>query len=815
MPGRSGAMARCPARSISGTTSRQHQPPCQPPWISTKVAIVRFLAGSCRSARMAGAWYPNRQACAQQGAASVWRRFATADRMGVAMEPSGTITRHASICRFCSVGCPVSVDLRDGLPVRVNGNRNSPTYHGFCCRRGYAAADQMLHPDRLLRPLRRGADGTHVSIASTQAVDEIAARVQGLIDAHGPDCVAAYFGTYSGPYPATSALMAAWVQAIGSPMLFSSMTIDQPGKDIAAALLGGWEAGPQGFTGADVWMIIGSNPLVSIGLSMPAQNPVRRLDDAIAGGMQLIVIDPRRTETARRAQVHLQPRPGEDAAILAGMMRVILDEGLHDAAFVADWVDGLAALRRTVDPFTPAYVAGRADIPADDLVRAARIFARARRGLAAGATGANMSGHSSLVEYLIACLNTICGRYLRAGEPVANPGVLLPRATPRAQARPPRPARGLGVPMSARGLGLAASGMPTAALADEILAGRVKALFSAGGNPAAAFPDQNRTVRALEKLELFVQLDIKMSASARLAHYVLPPRIGFEVPTASLAYESIELYGSIYGLPEPFGMYAPRLVDPPAGSDLIEEWELFYDLGRRMGLPLTLHFHDTLTGPARAPRAPIALDMRRRPSTDELLELLARGSRIALDEVKKHPDGAVFHESIVTVPADPGCSARMQVGDPDMMAELAGVIDEPVVALRDPAQFPFLFICRRAPHVNNSTGRDLPRLARDGRTYNPAYMHPADLDALGLGGGDTVRIESAHGTIPGIAQPDPTLRRGLVSMTHAFGDLPALGADFRRHGSNTSQLTSVEEDYDRWSGIPRMSAVPVRVSRLG
>jgi anaerobic selenocysteine-containing dehydrogenase len=702
--------------------------------------------------------------------------------------------------------------MEDGKPIRVTGNRESPVYHGFCCTRGQALPEVMASPERLLHSMKRGADGRHQAIGSQQAIAEVAEHLRDIRDRHGPRAIALYFGTYSANYPASNPLAIGLMLALGSPMIFASMTIDQPGKDVAAALLGGWEAGPHGFLDADVWMLVGSNPLVSIGAAMPAQNPGRLLTEAVARGMKLIVIDPRRTQTARRAQIHLQPRPGEDAALLAAMIQVILTERLEDAAFLRENVDGVEALRAAVAPFTPAYAAARADVPAEQIIEAARVFARARRGVAGGATGANMSGRSTLVEYLILCLNTLCGRFLREGEAVANPGVLLARATPKAQPSAPRPARFPDEPMAARGLTRSASGMPTAALADEILAGKVKALLCLGGNPVAAWPEQRRTIAALESIDLFVTLDIKMSASAKLAHYVMAPKIGLEVPNMSYVTEHMELYAGIWGMSQPFGMYAPKLMETPPGSDLIEEWEFFHGVARHLQLQLKMYYFETLTSTRRESRAPVDLDMDRKPTTDELYELITRGSRIPLDAVKRHPNGAVFPESIVAAGRDPQCAARLQVGDAGMMTELSEVAAE---AMDASAEFPYRLICRRSAHVYNSTGRDLPLLIQKGGRHNPAFMNPADLADLGLKTGDVVRVSSRHGDVLAIVEAEDALRRGLVSMTHAFGDLPRDGADFRIVGTNTSQLTSVEDDFDRYSGIPRMSALPVNVVAVG
>ncbi|MGI8938052.1 MAG: molybdopterin-containing oxidoreductase family protein [Iamia sp.] len=726
-----------------------------------------------------------------------------------------TTTRtEPSLCRFCHAGCPITVELEGDRPVRVIGNPNSPTYDGFLCRRGRALPEQLANPDRLLHSLKRQADGSYAPIPVEQSMDEIAARITEIIGEHGPRSVALYLGTYSAPYPASGVMAGGWLAMLGSPMMFTSNTIDQPGKEVANAMLGQWRAGPDAFADSDVWMVVGSNPVVTMAGGIPSQNPGKRLKDRLAAGMKLIVIDPRRTQTAARAQIHLAARPGEDVALLAAMLNVILTEGRHDAEFAQRHVQGLEDLRAAVAPFTPAMAAARADVPEEQIVEAAHTFADAERGLTVGITGANMSGHSSLVEYLMLCLNTVCGRFLREGDTVANPGVTLPRATPRAEAVAPRPYRGVGEEVRARGLAQSAAGMPTAALADEILTegeGKVRVLISSGGNPVAAWPDQRRTGAAMEELDLLVQVDIKMSATAAMADYVIAPKISFEVPALSYASESIEAQSVHWGLAEPFGMYAPALIDTPPGSDLIEEWELFYGLAQRMGVPLFATGLPSTTATEREDRRLEPLDMENKPTTDELYALLMSGSRISLDEIKAHPDGARFDEDIAVAPADPDATGRLDVGNADMLSELAEVAAEPLDDATDPA-FPFRLISRRLAYVYNSSGRDLPSLTPDRGAYNPAFLHPDDLADLGLEPGDGVMLASAHGEIAAIVADDATLRRGLVSMTHAFGPAPGQETDPRRDGTSTARLISVEDGYDPISGIPRMSGVPVRVT---
>jgi anaerobic selenocysteine-containing dehydrogenase len=723
-----------------------------------------------------------------------------------------------SVCRFCHAGCAILVDVEDGRPVRVVGDKTNPMYHGFTCVKGRQLPQQDAHPERLLSSMKRLPDGSYRPIPSQQAFDEIAEKVRAIVERHGPRAVASYTGTYSGLHAANYPMLMAWMDALGSPMRFTSNTIDQPGKAVALALHGSWSAPPHPFESADVVLLIGVNPLVAMSSGIPNANPAWHLRRAQKRGLELLVIDPRRTEVAELAQQHLQPRPGEDAALLAGILHVITREGLHDKAFVDENVSGFDALYRALEPFTPEYAARRADVPVQDLIRLARTFATAGRGTAATGTGPSMSGrHCTLIEYLALALNTVCGRWMRAGERVPNPGVLLPPIPARAQANPPWRGYGYGEKLRVRGLTDAACGMPTAALADEILLpgdGQVRALFSVGGNPMAAWPDQKKTYQAMQALELNVTLDIKMSATAKLAHYVIAPRLSLEMPGSTLLNESLYYYSVGFGYPQPYAQYTPALVEPPAGSDVIEDWELFWELGRRMGHELVLK--PGVGGVADlAGDSGIRVDMARKPSSSELIEKLMAGSRIPLAEVRAQPRGGLFPgEPVHVAPREPGWQGRLEVGNAELLAELALVAREAQAPVRAPSgeTYDYRMICRRIVAALNSSGRDLPRIAQ-GRSYNPAFMHPDDLAQLGVGSGQVVEITSPHGSILGIAEPDPTLRRGLVSMTHSFGDVPGRERELRKIGSNTSQLTSVETDYDRFTGMPRMSDVPVRVAR--
>jgi anaerobic selenocysteine-containing dehydrogenase len=480
---------------------------------------------------------------------------------------------------------------------------------------------------------------------------------------------------------------------------------------------------------------------------------------------------------------------------------------------VAEETQGLDELRRAVDAFDPETVARRADIPVDDFVAATRMFATAGRGVAVAGTGPGMSSaRGTLLEYLILALNALCGRYLREGELVWNPGTLVEPVPRFAQASGPFPSFGFEPKLRVRGLGDTLVGPSTAAIADEILEpgeGQIRALISCGGNPLAAWPDQLKVREALETVELLVQFDPWMSSTAKIAHYVIAPTLSLEVPGMTNYVDMLPAYAPGYGLPKPWAQYTPAIVDPPEGSDVIPEWEFFYGLAQRMGLALEVRPVD-FNGPTGA-TMPIPMDVK--PTADELLTLLTTKARIPLSEVKQFPNGAVFEEpSSVVLPKMEGWEARLDLANELMMHDLAEMSARPSGDIASWAGdgYPYRLIGRRMNSRYNSGGMTAPRLQAQEPT-NPAFMHPDDLAELGLRSGDIAEIGSERATILAVVAADATIRRGLVAMSHAWGDLEEYDEDVREIGGNTSRLIDVTDQWDPYSGQPIMSNIPVAV----
>ena len=700
------------------------------------------------------------------------------------------MTTHASYCRICQASCGVLVEVEDDRVLKITGDRENALSGGFTCPKGRRGADFHHGPQRLLHSQRRGPDGRLSDVDVSVAISEIADRLHAVIDEHGVDAVGLFQGTQSTFATLTRPFMQSFMRALGSRKYFSTMTIDQSAKWVVPLRMGEYLGGRQSFADSDVWLLSGTNPLVSVnGGNFDAplvHDPSARLRDARRRGLQLIVIDPRVTETAARADLHLQPLPGHDALVFAGLLQVIFAEGLFDSDFCARYVDGLDELREAVAAITPELVEQCAGVPAADLVRAARIFGSAQRGMVSTGTGVCMGPNSNVAEHLAICLNVVCGRYLREGEDSEGGAVLNPGPAPRAEVAAPNRMWETGFLSRVGGVGQLLGQMPTGLFADELLEpgpDRVRALIAIGGNPVSALPNTARAIEALRSLDLLVTIDPRLSETAQLADYVIAPTLPFERADHTRFMESL--------FPLPFAQYAAPLITAPDG--VLEDWQFLYRLAS--ALDLTLRF------------AGRELDMTSEPTSEALLDMLVERGRVPLAELREHPHGlSVEPIARPVAPASAGAAERLQLFPDDVQAEFDAAL---VVSLAPTSeQYPLRLAVRRMREVMNSLGRDVPGLPS--HTYNPAYLNPSEMAALGLCEEQLVEIHSAHGRIRAIVHADAKVRPGVLSMTHSWGG-PIESDDPRIAGSNVNRLLSNAAGLESVNHMPTMSAVPVAV----
>jgi len=706
-----------------------------------------------------------------------------------------------SFCRICHAACPVDVHIDTavgkGKVLKVTGVDEDPIFNGYTCIKGRQLPDQIHDPARLRAALRRRPDGTFEEVASGTALDEAAAKLKAIIDEHGPRAVATYTGTGGYQNAPSHPVAMAFHKAIGSISYYTSVTIDQPMKATAVLRMGVWDAGPQNFSEANVLLAIGYNPMVSSFApfgGLQGTDPFATLRKRKVEGLKLVVIDPRRTELAAQADIHLQVKPGEDPSLLAGMLNVILSENLHDQDFCERWADleQLDQLRLAVEPFTPKYVAERCGVDADDMIAGARMFAAGPTGISGSGTGPSMSPHPSLMEHLSLCLNVVCGRYMREGQQIESAAFLQPDKPKRAQVIGPfgNPS---GPESRFRGLKGYNNEMPCSTLAQEIYTPgpeQVRALIVNGGNPVAAWPDQVKSIKAMENIELLIVIDHRMTQTAEFADYIFAPRL-------SLERSDVPPFMDRW-FREPYACYTEAVLEPE--GDLLNDWEVYWEIAERLGVEITLPGGAIPSGD--------------RPTDDEVLDLVYANSRVPMDEIRANAGKVLNQHKITVSPADENAAGRFQVGLADHLEELAVVRQETtgaeLIAGFDPEVHTYRLISRRLKSHLNSLGREIPGLAKKTPT-NYAYINPADMAELGVEDDGLVRIASPHAELIGVAMSDASVRRGVVSMAHSWGSSTGTDEKVRDIGAPTNRLIDVENGYCPITGQAIQSAIPISV----
>lgn len=728
-----------------------------------------------------------------------------------------SIERKHVICRACHAQCGLIVDFENGKPIATHGDKDNPAYAGFSCSKGRDLMNYHSFPSRLRHSQKKTHDG-HEPLSWGTAAREVASRLKTIVREHGPESVALYIGTFGyNTFPA-QAFALAFMKAIESPMVFTSVTIDQPGKAIAAALHGVWLAGGYRHKEWDGLLVMGSNPLVSM-LGGVGMNPAKNLHEAQKRGMKLIVIDPRITETAKKADLHLQCKPGFDAAILACIAREIIAGGLYDTDFVKKETQGFEALKNAIAPFSPESVGGLVGLDPADLIKAAQMYSSFNKADVSLGTGPNMSGSGNASEYLGKVIMTLMGHWRRAGETKKNVGVFVNGFPPIAGGSGSMPATGFGKKLRVRGLEESIAGLPTGALADEILMpgnGQIKALLVLGGNPMLAWPDQFKTFEAMKALDLLVSFDPRMTKTGVLSDYVIAPKIHYERYSTSTPNEILGNFGNGWGYEDTYGQICDPILDVPERSDLCEEQEFFHALAQELNLDLTINSM-AFVDPEQAAQNQTVITTGE-PMLDpvSVWDAILKGSPVSYREAREDPEsfkGKIFDRKSDVIQSRPDdWAGYLNIGHPVMMADLNRFAQQ-LTKNDDIDEYPYRLISRRLKDTLNSAWHESSDLKKR-MPHHPAYINPIDMEKIGLTGGDIVEIQSERASIKCVTVSAPDVRQGCLAVPHGWGTNPDEKDDPLKAGGNTGRLSFNDKNFDPLTGIPIMSAIPVRLSRV-
>jgi anaerobic selenocysteine-containing dehydrogenase len=711
---------------------------------------------------------------------------------------------HFCTCTLCEAACGVAVELEGDRVTAIRGDADDPFSRGYICPKAAALADLHHDPDRLQHPMIR-AGRTWRQASWDEALNLTATALNQIRRDHGPDAIGIYQGNPTAHNFGLMTVGQLVLRKLGTRNLYSASSADQLPHMVAAHLMfGDGLLMPVPDLDRTAFLLcIGANPLVSNGSILTAPNMRRRVRDIRARGGRVVVVDPRRTETADAADQHLFIRPGTDALLLLSLIHVIFEAGLERPGRLGRIIDGVDTLRASVRDFSPEATAGATGVPAAEVRDLARAFATST-GAAYGRVGICTQAFGATASWLLYALNLVCGR-------LDEPGGMM-FATPAVDVE--RLARVVGITggfdrwrSRVRGLPEYGGELPVATLADEIEApgpGQIRALIVSAGNPVLSTPQGHRLDRLLPTLDFIAAIDPYVNETSRHAHVILPPtspleRSHYDVALLNFAVRNV-------------AKFSPPVLAPPAGSR--HDWEICLELGRRLG---TL---DASRGPVGRAIGGAAHSLLAWAGPERLLDValrlgpygLGRGvNGLSLRKLRRAPHGIDLGPLESRLPARLRTSTRrIDLAPRRFLDDLVRVRPQ-MVADRPP----LVLIGRRHLHSNNSWCHNVGRLVK-GKPRCTLLINPSDAAARGIADGDLVAVSSRTGRIEVPAATADGIMAGVVSLPHGWGhdrDGVELRIARRIGGASVNDITDADL-IDPVSGNAALSGVAVEIERV-
>lgn len=704
--------------------------------------------------------------------------------------PSDAERIHYRACNLCEAICGLEIRVRGTEILSIRGDAADPLSRGHICPKAVALKDIHEDPDRLKRPLRRTADGWQ-EMEWDAAFDLVADRLAAIHREHGADAIAAYLGNPNVHNYGSLTHGPRLLSMLKSKNRFSATSVDQ----LPHQLLVFWMYGHQllvpvaDIDRCDYFLVLGANPMASNGSLMTVPDFRARLKALQARGGRMVVIDPRRSETADVADAHHFVRPGTDAMFLLGLLKVIDEEGLARPGRLAEFADGLDTAMAAIRGFDLEPLAAACGIDADVIRGIAREFAGAKAAAAYGRMGVSTQAWGSLCQWLIQLLNLVTGNLDREGGLMfSTPAVdLIDNPTSR-------PGHYGNWKSRVRGLPEFGGELPVAALAEEILTdgeGRIRALITSAGNPVLSTPNGAQLDRALDSLEFMVSVDFYLNETTRHADVILPP-------TSALDHDHYDLIFHVFAVRNTARYNAPLF---ERAADARHDWEIFDALASRLSARLELK-----ASPQPRPDQVVDIGLQIGPYG------VARKAQqaLSLKALKAAPHGIDLGPLKAQLPQRLGhADKRIRCAPPALLDELRRF----AVALAQPAEAGGLrLIGRRHVRSNNSWMHNSARLVK-GPQRHRLLMHPRDLAARQLADGARVSVRSRVGTVVVEVESCDSVMPGVVSLPHGFGHGRAgirLGVAARHAGVSANDLTD-ELLVDAVSGNVALNGVPVTV----
>src|SRR3954463_3609506 len=710
-----------------------------------------------------------------------------APESGLVSFSGSVVEEQITFCRICEALCGMVATVEDGKVTRLRPDRDHQLSRGYACPKGIAMLDVQNDPDRGLHPLRRtGAAGEVEGVSWAEALDDIAARLGRV-----PGRQVAWYMGNPGAFSYSHTL---WVKglldALGSPHLYTAGSQDVNNRFAASAMLYGnpLVVPIPDLKRTKLLLMVGANPLVSHGSVLTAP----RIREQLHEIERVIVVDPRRSETARAFE-HVPIRADTDAWLLLSLLHVIFEEGLADEAAIRRQAVGAGALRAAAREHPPEATAARTGIPAERVRELARALATADGAAVYGRTGSCLGRYGTLVAFLLDALNIL------TGHPDAPGGAVFGRAAIAVDEIGER--AGLDTYGAVRtrigGFPDVIGNLPATLMPREIDDGEIRALFVSAGNPVLSVPDGGALEASLERLDLCVSLDFYVNETNRHADYVLPSTTYLEREDLPIAFFGFHT--------TPFAQFTEAVVEP--AGEARQEWEIVEELSKRIGVVPSVIPELRRLRLRLKPRQLADLLLRTGPDGD-WFGLRPRGLRPK--RLKREPHGVVTADYPATGVLKDKLrhrDGRVHLDPPEILGELerlAGTSEDP--------DFPLRLIGLRELRSHNSWMHNAPLLLRGGREH-ALRVHPDDAATHGLADGAPARVTSKSGAVEVAVRVTDEMTPGTVALPHGWGhhggwrEANALG------GANTNLLASAApEDLEPLAAMAFLTGIGVSVA---
>ena len=704
---------------------------------------------------------------------------------------SDTSTRtHHRVCHLCEAMCGLVVRTEGDKVTDIRGDKDDPLSRGHVCPKAVALQDIHEDPDRLRKPMKRirtaPGEYQHVEIEWSEALDLAANALASTIEKQGVDAIGAYFGNPSVHNYGMLTHQRNLFRHIRTRNRFSATSVDQlPHHLVSLWCFGHMLLHPiPDVDRTHYFLMLGANPLASNGSIWTVPDVRQRLKDLKSRGGKLVVVDPRRTETAELASEHLFIRPGTDAAFLLAMIHVLFRDDLVAPGPLAAFTDGLDEVAGAVSGLSPDWAAALTGIAAGDIERIAHELAQAEAGICYGRMGVSTQAYGALCQWAIQVINVATGHLDKPG------GSLFTRPA-MDQVVNTNPG-GFGR-FASRGRGLPEFNyeLPAATLVDEIRTegeGQIRLMFTGAGNPVLSTPNGRALDEALEELDFMISVDPALNETTRHADVILPPTSPLEHDHYDIAFHNLAIRNT--------ARYSPAVFEKPEGA--MHDWEIFSELGERVAARLNLE-----PMPTYPPDRMVDAALRSGPYGEHT------EWQLSIDKLKAHPSG------IDLGALEPSCPGRLQTPNqriqlaiPEVLADIERFVQD-----TDVAGDQYRLIGRRHVRDNNSWMHNHHRLMK-GKPRCQLLMHPDDVAKEGWQSGMVVTIESRVGAIDAELAASDEMMPGVVSLPHGYGHglSGTRGEVASRHAGVSCNDITDEQFVDQLSGNAAVNGVSVRLS---